>query len=202
MMIHQCRHAVSHAKLATCIGLGLLVVLLPACGDEQALGAADDDDAASASGDALVDEPSPSAPDPDDDGAEFDDQVPPTSGEDLIAWLAEGFHENWRCEEEISPPRTGGVHGYTRVCWNDALVDASNTPFPAGAALVKELYTADEAANGYAVNVKVAEGEGAETWYFFEQIASSTPVADGIAEPVCVECHSRSPNDYIFVRPL
>ena len=130
------------------------------------------------------------------------EQLPPLNAAELSVWLREGHYLAWRCEESISPPRSGGVHEHTRVCWNNALVGADSTPYPMNAALVKEIYSSEGEPLGHAVNVKVTAGEGDQTWYFYERLIDDGLTADGLGEPECAGCHSLSPNDYVFVRPL
>ncbi|HXU83090.1 MAG TPA: hypothetical protein VN914_16960, partial [Polyangia bacterium] len=105
----------------------------------------------------------PPAPPPVDAAADADPgtpQRPPIGQAALEAWLAEGHHLGWTCEAGISAPRLTGNHGRHRVCSNQALLASTAGPYPVGAASVKLLYTTADAPNGFAVGVKVEEGEG------------------------------------------
>jgi hypothetical protein len=135
-----------------------------------------------------------------------DPQTPPQSPGALEAWLAAGHHRQppWVCEEQISAPRLSGTHGRHRVCSNARLLASVAGLYPAGAASVKDLYTPDDAPNGFAVAVKIADGDGPRTWYWYErhgpQVTLALPLAQGVGVPDCAVCHGTAPRDYIFVR--
>ena len=68
---------------------------------------------------------------------------------------------------------------------------------------MKELYTTGDQPNGFAVGVKVEEGAGAHTWYWYERRGTSPsarPLAEGVGVPDCAVCHGAAPRDYVFIR--
>lgn len=132
-------------------------------------------------------------------------QTPPSSGRvDLEAWIAAGHYRAWHCEPEPHASRAPSPHGLDRICSNDALSGSSGSgPYPVGAAAVKELYGgAPGTVTGYAVYLKVAEGSGGASWYWYERIGTRG-VADGLgtsgsARTICVGCHASAPRDFVF----
>jgi hypothetical protein len=119
------------------------------------------------------------------------------------AWLAQAFYKDWTCEDRSFPPRLNGTHGLHKICSNQALLASTSGVYPVGAASVKLLYTAGDQPNGFAVGVKVEEGEGANTWYWYERRGTSPtarPLAEGIGVPDCAVCHGTAPRDYVFIR--
>jgi hypothetical protein len=130
-------------------------------------------------------------------------QLPPQGQPALEAWLAEGHYRSWACEAEISAPRLSGTHGRHRVCSNDKLLASSDALYPPGAASVKELYDPMDGPNGFAVGIKIAEGDGPRTWYWYERrgaVAGVAALAEGVAVPDCAVCHGTAPRDYVFIR--
>jgi hypothetical protein len=148
----------------------------------------------------------PAAPGPDaPDASALVPQVPPRDRQALEAWLAAGHHREapWLCESAISAPRLGGTHGRHRVCSNQRLLASTSGVYPAGAASVKDLFALDDSPAGFAVAVKIADGEGPRTWTWFERRGAdptAAPVAMGVGVPDCAVCHSTAPRDYIFIR--
>jgi hypothetical protein len=141
-----------------------------------------------------------SAPELADPGAP---QRPPRGQVALEAWLAEGHYRSWACEDHISAPRLSGNHGRHRICSNELLETSTDGFFPVGASSVKELYDPTDQPNGFAVGLKVEEGEGPQTWYWYErhgQDPTAAPLAQGIAVPGCAVCHGTAPRDYVFLR--
>jgi hypothetical protein len=131
---------------------------------------------------------------------------PPQGQAAIEAWLAAGAYLQppWRCEGSIMAPRLNGAHGRNRTCSNELLLAADGVPYPAGAASVKEMFDLQSRPNGYAVSLKVAEGGGDQTWYWYERAGSSPtsrPVADGVAVDICGSgCHADAPRDNVFFR--
>ena len=75
---------------------------------------------------------------------------------------------------------------------NDTLFDsltAGNPTHPRCSAAIKELYGAGDTVLGHAVMVKVADGDGGDTWYWYELYEGST-FADGVGDSLCTGCHS------------
>jgi hypothetical protein len=128
-------------------------------------------------------------------------QRPPRGQAAIESWLAEGHHRSWRCETGVSPMRLTGNHGRHRICSNDLLLSSPSGPYPVGAASVKELFLVGEQPNGFAVGLKIEEGLGAHTWYWYERrgaVASARPLAQGIGVPDCAVCHGTAPRDNVF----
>lgn len=123
----------------------------------------------------------------------------------LEVWLAEGHYKAWACEASIFPRRLNGAHGNHRICSNRVLMDSTSGPYPVGAASVKELYEGQmNRPNGFAVGLKIIEGPGNHTWYWYERtgrLATLTPVADGVGVAACGSgCHAGAPRDNVFIR--
>lgn len=134
--------------------------------------------------------------DPSEAGGAGDPELPPTEAGPLEAWLADGTYLAWAAESAVhgtSGPHGDGVRTFVNTSTLDAFA-ADATVFPAGAALVKELYSGD-ALDGWAVMVKVAEGEGGATWYWYERLGASV-YADGTDEALCTGCHA-SGRDFV-----
>lgn len=118
------------------------------------------------------------------------DQLPPIGAAALEPWLASLAYADWHAESAVHV--STGPHGDgVRTFFNDALFDsfeAGNAVHPIDAAVVKELYGDGEIA-GWAVMVKVADGEGGDTWYWYEVVGAST-YADGTDVALCTGCHA------------
>lgn len=71
-------------------------------------------------------------------------QSPPPGKAAVDPWLDAGHYKAWRCESSVMDPRPKGVHGRNRVCSNDLLSAATSTPFPVGAATVKEIFDSQD----------------------------------------------------------
>ena len=132
-------------------------------------------------------------------------QRPPQGQAAIETWLAEGSFLGWTCEDQIYAARLGGNHGRHRICSNDLLLASTAGPYPVGAASVKLLYsgTSGEQPNGFAVGLKVLEGEGTATWYWYERrgpSSAATPLADGVGLPQCAVCHGTAVRDQVFIR--
>ena len=136
-------------------------------------------------------------------------QVPPTGQAAIELWLQAGHYKGWACEDVISdargtPPRAG-AHGRHRICSNQALVDSITGPYPVGATSVKEMFEPpNDRPSGYAVGMKVLDGLGPDTWYWYERTGrspTSRPVADGVGAKLCgPDCHLGAPRDQVFIR--
>jgi hypothetical protein len=127
-----------------------------------------------------------------------DPQVPPRGSEDVVTWIEAGHYQSWACEASAHPPRGNGAHGTNRICSNDAIATSSGSgPFPVGAAAVKELLDSRGAISQYAVYLKIEEGEGGDTWYWFEGKRGDVPF-NGIGESTCTNCHRGAPRDFVF----
>ena len=128
-------------------------------------------------------------------------QRPPRGQEALEAWLAAGYYRSWHCEAGISAPRLTGNHGRHRICSNDLLWGSASGPYPVGAASVKELFGPSDEPNGFAVGLKTEDGEGPQTWYWYERrgtVATVRPLAQGNGVPDCAVCHGMAARDNVF----
>jgi hypothetical protein len=94
-----------------------------------------------------------------------------TSEAGITAFVREGRYKGWLAEPTVHDTRA--PHGdKVRVYFNDtvaASLRAGNVTHPAGSILVKELYDDDgKTVTGHALEVKVADGAGKDTWIFYE----------------------------------
>jgi hypothetical protein len=133
---------------------------------------------------------------PDAQVAVGDPQLPPQGHAPLKAWLVEGHYQAWTCEAAAHPARPPGAHGMNRICNNGVLSASVNGTYPVGAASVKELYQ-NGRVTGFAVGVKLAEGDAASSWYWYEAYGDSV-IADGVNRGICVNCHAGAARDYVF----
>lgn len=122
-----------------------------------------------------------------------------TSRAGLERFTSERGYSGWRAEAGTRP--SVASHGArVRVFFNETLVaslEAGNAVHPVGSATVKELYEADgETLRGHAVDVKVAEGEGPDTWLFYEGFTGDDEPFYGKGHPTCHGCHA-SGIDYV-----
>ena len=136
--------------------------------------------------------------DPEDPAPQGDPQLPPQGHAALKAWLGEQHYEGWACEEAPHPARPPGAHGTNRICSNAALSASATGTYPVGAASVKELYQ-NGRVTGFAVGLKISEGNAAGSWYWYEAYGDSV-IADGTNKGICVNCHSGAPRDYVFTQ--
>jgi hypothetical protein len=130
-------------------------------------------------------------------------QRPPRGDQAAMeAWLAEGHYLTWHCEDAVSPPRGLGGHGRQRICSNDVLLASASGPYPVDSASVKPMYGAMDQPNGFSVGLKVIEGPGAFTWYWYERLGASptAPAKSGVGIPDCAVCHQQANRDYVFFR--
>ena len=85
-----------------------------------------------------------------------------------------------------------------RICSNVVLSASVNGTYPVGAASVKELVRNGQI-TGFAVGVKLAAGDAASSWYWYEAVGDSI-YADGVNAGVCVNCHVGAARDYVFTQ--
>ncbi len=144
-----------------------------------------------------------------------DDQTPPTERVAVESWLADGAanYKTWAVEPAIHASRDPSPHGFNRIFSNQLIADnvTATTPWPKGAAAVKELYASATATTpiGFAVYLKLADDSaGGSNWYWYERVPldSEAPhdangvVADGNgtggpAKAICVGCHTGAGSD-------
>lgn len=120
-----------------------------------------------------------------------------TSRAGLTSFLTSKGYASWRAEPAIHP--TSAPHGArVRVFFNDTLVNAgAATTLPKGAVVVKELYDANDVLTGHAIDLKIADGTGKDTWLFYEGFTPDyTNVFYGVGHPTCHGCHE-SGRDYL-----
>lgn len=125
-----------------------------------------------------------------------------TSEEGITAFVRDGLYRDWLAEP--APRDSVRSHGpKVRVFFNDVLAEsmrAGNATHPAGSITVKELYASDgKTLRGHALDVKVAEGTGKDTWVFYEGFG---PGYDdnyyGRAHATCHGCHADGGRDYVL----
>jgi hypothetical protein len=148
-------------------------------------------------------------PAPDAGPIDLPDAAPPTPqrpprGDQaaMEAWLAAGHYLAWRCEDVISPPRGLGGHGRQKICSNDVLLASTSGTYPVDSASVKLMYGAMDQPNGFSVGLKVTDGPGGFTWYWYERVGASPagPAKSGVGIPDCAVCHQQAARDYVFFR--
>jgi hypothetical protein len=112
----------------------------------------------------------------------------PTTARELQAWLQAGYYKGWTAESARHRP--AGPHGaLVRTFLNDivlASLQAGNASHPAGAALVKEIYSSATATQPqlWAVSIKTRnESANGTAWYWWEGSLQ------GFGHPTCVPCH-------------
>ncbi len=123
-----------------------------------------------------------------------------TSRDGLTRFVREGRYKEWTSEPALHD--SAGPHkSKVRVFFNETLVaslKAGNAVHPPGSAVVKELFDGDGAPAGHAIDVKVAEGSGPETWIFYEgfTLDYEDPYY-GRAHETCHGCHQPG-RDYVL----
>lgn len=124
----------------------------------------------------------------------------PSEGAALLEWLASGAYEAWPAESgphESTGPHFGAVRTFVNPCLFASL-DADAATHPVGAVAVKQLYGDGATVEGHSVMIKVAEGEGGDSWYWLEQYQGNT-YADGVGSGLCTGCHGGPGNrDYVL----
>ncbi len=113
---------------------------------------------------------------------------------------------DWPAETMRNP--TTAPHGdETRVYINSTLetsLAASNTEHPVNSTAVKEIFRSGELA-GWAAMIKVAEGTGNSSWYWYEVLDTApgtTPVAASIGAAACTGCHQNGTDFFRTIFPL
>lgn len=122
-----------------------------------------------------------------------------TSRAGVAAFVKERRYDDWIAEPAVRDSE--GPHGKVRVYFNDVAVrslQAGNETHPRGTILVKELYSADgQSLIGHALNVKVEDGKGKDTWLFFEgSLPRYEDAFYGRGDPTCHGCHEAG-KDYV-----
>ncbi len=123
-----------------------------------------------------------------------------TSEAGITAFVREGRYKQWLAEPAVHD--TQAPHGSkVRVFFNDAVAGslrANNEVHPVGSILVKELYERDgKTLRGHALDVKVSEGPGKDTWIFYEGFGPDySNNYYGRAHSTCHGCHEAG-KDYV-----
>jgi hypothetical protein len=123
-----------------------------------------------------------------------------TSEAGITAFVRDGRYKGWLAEPAVHETRA--PHGdKVRVYFNDtvaASLHAGNATHPAGSIVVKELYDDDgKTVTGHALEVKVADGAGKDTWIFYEGFGPSyASNYYGRGHDSCHGCHA-SGRDYV-----
>ena len=128
------------------------------------------------------------------------DSVVPTNAEALHSYLKAGKYKEFPAQESASHASRGP---HSTVGWpvkvfldakTDAALKAGEATLPAGASLVKEMYTEAGVLQGWAVMVKTqVDSAGGQGWFWYESTNvndSSDVVAAGNGVPLCFGCHS------------
>lgn len=124
-----------------------------------------------------------------------------TSEAGITAFVRDGRYRNWLAEP--APRDSVRSHGSkVRVFFNDVLAEsmrAGNATHPKGSITVKELYESDgKTLRGHALDVKVADGAGKDTWVFYEGFGPSyDDNYYGQGHSTCHGCHASNGRDYI-----
>lgn len=166
-------------------------LVFPACDsddDNAAAGTTESNDGSSGAAAAC---PSDGTSCPDGDSGTTASQVRPPEAEAVIAAIEAGSYADWEAEPMVHPPGEGSPHpNDVRTFFNPELatsMGANNTEHPVGAAAVKESWDGDELI-GWFIEVKIAEGTGPETWYWWSDIADVDTV--GAVGVGCSDCHA------------
>jgi hypothetical protein len=130
--------------------------------------------------------------------------TPPDAGtmdisrEGLARFAKGGDYLGWRSESGIHA--SAGPHGgQVRTFFNATLaasLDAASLTHPVGSVVVKELWGNGQAIIGHAINVKITDAAGKDSWLFAELSAPEYTGFYGVGDPTCHGCHS-SGRDYV-----
>ncbi len=125
----------------------------------------------------------------------------PNGRSSLEAFLDRAEHRGFAKESGPHPsagPHFGDVVAYVSPKLEESLA-GGNTTHPVGAGAVKELFGRGGGTEpiGYTVYVKVRQGAGAESYYWYERF-DGNQFANGVAEGVCVGCHSGGEDEVVL----
>ena len=117
----------------------------------------------------------------------------PAEVEEVLAAIEDGSYESWEAEPMRHPPGNGSPHpGEVRTFFNPTLAQsmgAGNTEHPIGSAALKESWQ-DDTLSGWFIEVKVAEGTGVETWYWWSDLANVDALGGDSSVAACTGCHA------------
>ena len=135
--------------------------------------------------------------------------VVPTDDKKLHEWLRSGAYKKFAAQESESHPSAGPHTKYglpVRVYLEprtDASLKAGNSAHPAGSSIVKEMFTANNELEGWAVMVKTQDdSEGGKGWYWYEATSTAPGTeafASGNGVPLCFGCHGGG-NDFVLTK--
>lgn len=128
----------------------------------------------------------------------------PTTRPALDDFLVRGKYLSFAAESRLH--QSEGPHfGRVRTFMNPLLAASlgnGRLTHPAGAAAIKELYKGGTQLAGWAVLVKVVEGDGGGDGYFFFEAIDGRVVAEGRGYPLCVSCHEAGRDMILTAFPL
>jgi hypothetical protein len=111
----------------------------------------------------------------------------------LRDFVVRGGSKDWVREPA---PHPSGAHGQVQTAFNDLYLMARRTssfPMPVGAASVKEFLNGDNTHGGWTLSLKTKEGEGADTWTWWEGFAPDhQPSEFGVGAAACERCHGEA----------
>lgn len=108
----------------------------------------------------------------------------------ITSYILSGAYPTWGKEPAVRDSRIHGTRA--RSYFNSKYLQARRSdvyPMQRGAMAIKELYSNDMV-YGYAAAVKTQEGEGAQTWTWYETLGLPDVKYFGVANPTCEGCHS------------
>ena len=127
----------------------------------------------------------------------------PTTTAEVEAFLAGGSYTSFTAES--APHDSAGPHfGNVRVFVNDLLFDsleAGGGNHPVCSAAIKELYGSGATVRGHSLSVKVSDGAGGDSWYWYELYDGST-FADSVGASLCTGCHGGGDDFVLSPFPL
>lgn len=126
--------------------------------------------------------------------------------ESLKSFLLSGSYLIWPNTGE-QPFQAVSAHASTaKVYFNQVLTDAlasGATEYPQGSVAVKEIYDASgQNLTARAIEVKVSQNQGADSWVFFEGFVSQNNSGFyQVGAGFCSNCHGASDSDFVVARP-
>jgi len=135
-------------------------------------------------------------------GLEQPGEVPVEDAE-LTKFVEAGDYLDWASETDVhesAGPHFGGVRLYINDELDASLADGGD-PHPIASAAIKELYGDGEDVLGWTVMVKVEDGAGGDTWYFWERFEGKKLI-DGTGESACTGCHGPGIDHILTTYPL
>ncbi len=124
----------------------------------------------------------------------------PLGKEQLFAYLKSGKYKSYSNQEAAAHPSLGPHQKLglpVRVFMNDIIaksLEAGNEEHPLGSVIVKEMFTADNTPNGWAVMAKTHDkADGGNGWFWYEVTDDNdadklAAIGNGVGG--CVSCHT------------